>query len=280
MDFLAERYGRPDGRYGRVHHWIIHNEVDMGWVWTNCGARPELVFLDQYHKALRIAYYMARRHDPNARVYISLTQWWNRSADPAHCHPSRALLDDLTAFSAAEGDFAWGIAYHPYPDSLFEPKSWLDHNVDFTIDTPKITFRNIEVLDAWAKLPANRYHGTTVRSIHLSEQGPNSRDYSATALAEQAAAMAYVWKKIGELSSIEAFEYHNWIDNRGEGGLRIGLRRFPDDAESPLGAKPVWQLYRALATPGEDAACAFAKAIIGIASWDEVKQARLVSVTR
>ncbi len=230
MDLLAERYGRPDGLYGRVHHWIIHNEVDMGWVWTNCGARPELVFLDQYHKALRIAYYMARRHDPNARVYISLTQWWNRSEDPVHCHPARALLDDLSAFSAAEGDFAWGIAYHPYPDSLFEPKSWLDRNAEFTLDTPKITFRNIEVLDAWAKLPANRYHGTTVRSIHLSEQGPNSRDYSAQALAEQAAAMAYVWKKIGELSSIEAFEYHNWIDNRGEGGLRIGLRRFRDEA--------------------------------------------------
>jgi hypothetical protein len=280
MELLAERYGRPDGRYGRVHHWIIHNEVDMGWVWTNCGARPELVFLDQYHKALRIAYYMARRHDPNARVYISLTQWWNRSEDPAHCHPSHALLDDLSAFSAAEGDFAWGIAYHPYPDSLFEPKSWLDRNVDFTLATPKITFRNIEVLDAWAQLPANRYHGTTVRSIHLSEQGPNSRDYSAQALAEQAAAMAYVWKKIGVLSSIEAFEYHNWIDNRGEGGLRIGLRRFPDDPESPLGAKPVWQLYRALATPGEDAACEFAKAIIGISSWDEVRQARLVTVPR
>jgi hypothetical protein len=280
MDLLAERYGRPDGLYGRVHHWIIHNEVDMGWVWTNCGARPELVFFDQYYKALRIAYYMARRHDPNARVYISLTQWWNRSEDPVHCHPSRALLDDLSAFSAAEGDFAWGIAYHPYPDSLFEPKSWLDRNTDFTLDTPKITFRNIEVLDAWAKLPANRFHGTEVRSIHLSEQGPNSRDYSAPALAEQAAAMAYVWKKIAELSSIEAFEYHNWIDNRGEGGLRIGLRRFRDDAESPLGAKPVWQVYRALATPGEDAACEFAKGIIGISSWDEVKQARLVTLPR
>ena len=280
MDLLAERYGRPDGRYGRVHHWIIHNEVDMGWVWTNCGARPELVFLDQYYKALRIAYYMARRHDPNARVYISLTQWWNRSEDPAHCHPSHALLDDLVACSAVEGDFAWGIAYHPYPDSLFEPKSWLDRNAAFRLDTPKITFRNLEVLDAWAKLPANRYLGTTVRSIHLSEQGPNSRDYSEQALNEQAASMAYVWKKMAALSSIEAFEYHNWIDNRGEGGLRIGLRRFPDDPMSPRGPKPVWQLYRALATPGEDAACAFALPLIGIAGWDEVRQASLLGKPR
>ncbi len=78
------------------------------------------------------------------------------------------------------------------------------------------------MLDAWAKLPANRYRGTTVRSIHLSEQGPNSRDYGATALAEQAAAMAYVWKKIGGAQhAIEAFEYHNWIDNRGEGGCAM-----------------------------------------------------------
>ena len=31
MNFLAERYSRPDGRYGRIHDWIMHNEIGSGF---------------------------------------------------------------------------------------------------------------------------------------------------------------------------------------------------------------------------------------------------------
>jgi hypothetical protein len=105
--------------------------------------------------------------------------------------------------------------------------------------------------------------------VHLSEQGPNSPDYSDTALQEQAASMAYVWQKIKRLDSIQGFEFHNWIDNRSEGGLRIGLRRFPDDEQDPAGTKPVWHLYKALDTPDEQRASAFALPIIGISDWSQ-----------
>ena len=47
-------------------------------------------------------------------------------------------------------------------------------------------------------------HIGKVRAIHLSEQGPNSPDYSEKSLKEQAAAMAYVWKKIARLDLIGA----------------------------------------------------------------------------
>jgi hypothetical protein len=270
LDLLARRYSRADGRYGRVHHWIMHNEVDMGWVWTNCGARPELVFFDQYYRSMRLAHLVLRRQDPHAKVFISLTHHWSETADPATCFPSRDLLGRLLAFGRAEGDFDWGLAHHPYPSSLLEPRTWLDRDAEFRLDTPKITFRNLEVLDAWVRRPEVLFEGR-LRSVHLSEQGPNSRDYSDQALREQAAAMAYVWKKLDRLDSIEGFEYHNWVDNRHEGGLRIGLRRFPDDQQDPSGPKPIWHLYRALGTPGEDRACDFAKPIIGIADWEEVR---------
>ena len=108
-----------------------------------------------------------------------------------------------------------------------------------------------------------------MRSVYLTEQGPNSPDYSARALAEQAAALAFVWQKIRRLDTIEGFHYHNWADNRREGGLRIGLRRFPDDPDEPLGRKPIWHVYRALDTPDEAAAIAFALPLIGIGAWDE-----------
>ncbi len=225
--------------------------------------------MDQYHKAMRLVHLTARQYDPHARAYISLTHHWAQTVNPRFM-PSREVLEHLLAFSRAEGDFDWGIAHHPYPSSLREPKTWLDLGVDFTFETPKITFKNIEVLDAWVRQPAQLFLGRHVRSVHLTEQGPNSPDYSERALQEQAAAMAYLWPKLRRLDAIEGFQFHNWVDNRREGGLRIGLRRFPDDADDPLGAKPVWHVYRALDTPDEARATAFALPLIGIRDWSEV----------
>jgi hypothetical protein len=268
LDLLAKRYTRADGKHGRMHHWIMHNEVDMGYVWTNCGRKPELLFLSEYYKSMRLANAILKRADANAQVFISLTHHWAKTGDPATCFPARNLLGHLLALSKAEGDFDWGIAHHPYPASLLEPKTWLDEGADFRLDTPKITFRNIEVLDAWARQPEALFAGR-VRSIHLSEQGPNSPDYSQQSLSEQAAAIAYVWKKINRLESILGFQYHNWVDNRHEGGLRIGLRRFPDDESRPFGTKPVWHVYQALGTADEEQATAFALPLIGITDWSQ-----------
>ncbi len=173
LDFLAERYSRPGAPFGRIHHWIVHNEVDAGWVWTNCGEKPPVLYMDQYHKSMRLVHLVARQYDPHARAYISLTHHWAQTANHRFT-PSREVLEHLLAFSRVEGDFDWGIAFHPYPESLREPKTWLDRKATFAFDTPQITFKNIEVLDAWVRQPAQRFLGREIRSVHLSEQGPNS----------------------------------------------------------------------------------------------------------
>lgn len=270
MDFLTHRYSNPVNDLGRVHHWIVHNEVDAGWVWTNMGEKDSLVYMDTYHKSMRLVHNVARQYDAHAKAFISLTHYWNWTQDK-HFYHSRDLLEILLQFGSVEGDFEWGIAHHPYPESLFEPKSWLDEKATFDFDTPLITFKNIEVLDAWVKQPYTMYHGVEKRTVFLSEQGPNSKDYSTKNLMEQAASMAYVWKKLEVLSGIEAFQFHNWMDHRGEGGLRIGLRKFPDDADDPSGKKPVWYVYRDLGTAREKSSIEFAKEIIGITSWEEVR---------
>lgn len=275
MDFLAKRYSRPDKQFGRIHHWIVHNEVDAGWVWTNMGEADTLLFMDTYHKSMRLVQNIARQYNPHSKAFITLTHYWNWTLDK-HFYLSKDLLEILLEYSSLEGDFDWGIAHHPYPESLFEPKSWEDEKVDYTFDTPLITFKNIEVLDAWVKQPFTMYLGKHKRTVFLSEQGPNSRDYSAKSLAEQAASMAYVWKKMEVLDGIEAFQFHNWMDNRGEGGLRIGLRRFPDDEEDPAGKKPVWYVFRDLGTPAQEKAIEFAKDVIGIDDWEEVRYRKAV----
>ncbi len=73
------------------------------------------------------------------------------------------------------------------------------------IDTNLITFKNLEILDAWIQHPKVLYQGITKRTLLLSEQNPNSMDYSEKSQQEQAASLAYVWKKCvpaGELTHI------------------------------------------------------------------------------
>lgn len=269
LNFMAERWSRADGKHGRVHHWIVHNEIDAGWTWTNAGKLPALSYMDLYQRSLRLTDLIIRQYDPHALAFISLTHHWAESGSPRF-YGSRSMLETLARFTAAEGDYPWALAHHPYPQNLGKPRTWEDEQVNFTFATPKITPRNLEVLDAWMHREEMRYRGK-VRPVHLSENGFNSPDYSEKSLTDQAAGMAYAWKKMAPLESIKVWHYHNWIDNRAEGGLRIGLRRFPDAPGAPLAPKPIWHLYQALGTDRENAACAPYLETIEIPAWDPIR---------
>ncbi len=270
LDFLASRYSRADKKYGRCNHWIMHNEVDAGWEWTNMGEKTALIFMNTYIKSMRMCYAIARSYNPNSEVFVTLTHYWGWTSHPRF-YPSKDLMEILIQYTRAEGDFQWAMAHHPYPQSLMEPKTWLDKQVDFTFNSPLITFANLEVLNAWIKLPEVLYKGKIKRTLWLSENGTNSRTYSAQDLKEQAAGFAYTWKKMKILDGIDGFQWHNWFDNRGEGGLRIGLRRFPDDETDPGGAKPVWYVFKAADTPNEKEVFDPYKETIGIKDWKEAQ---------
>lgn len=269
MNFVAERYSRPDGKYGRVHSWIMHNEINSGFFWTTAGDKTMLTYLELYQKSMRLACLIARQYDPYAKPFISLDHCWTKLPDP-RSYAARDLLERLVDFSRSEGDFPWGIAFHPYPQDIFSPRTWEDSEATFTFQTPFVTFKNLEVLDAWARQPRTAFQGRTPREIQLTEQGLNSRDYSEQAQAEQAAGLAYAWKKIEPLTTITAFQYHLWADERSEGGLRLGLRKFADDPQSPQGKKPIWRLFQAIGTREEEPASRFAMPIVGVRDWSEV----------
>jgi len=268
MNLVTERYSRPDGKYGRVHHWIMHNEINSGFFWASAGTKRDLTYMDLYQKSLRVSWLLAGQYDSNARSLISLEHCWGRKAD-VRGYAGRDLMEHLVKFSRREGDFPWAIAFHPYPQDIFNPRTWEDSEALFDFSSPYITYRNIEVLDAWARLPRVAYRGQP-REIQLTEQGLNSPDYSEKSLRDQAAGMAYAWQKIQPLSTITAFQYHLWADDRGEGGLRLGLRKFGDDPQDPHGIKPIWHLYKALGTERFGEQAAFAKEVLNIKEWGEV----------
>ncbi len=248
IDFLAQRYSRPDKKQGRITHWILHNEVDSGWIWTNAGDKAPLAYMDDYIKSMRIVSLVTRSYNPHAQVFISLTHCWTRPHEPdnPHFYAGRDLLVILQRHSEVEGDFPWGVAYHPYPENLLEPRTWLDRSATMSFDTPRITMKNIEVLDRWLRQKPYLYQNQ-VRTILLSEQGFHTPDYSPESQQFQADALEYTWRKIAPLDSVEAFHYHRWIDHPGEGKLRCGLRTLPSSDSGPLGEKKkAWRVWREL----------------------------------
>ena len=105
----------------------------------------------------------------------------------------------------------------------------------------------------WVLDKAHLYKGADKRILFLSENGTNSPSYSESDLEKQAAGAAWAWKKVSALEGIDGIQWHNWRDNKAEGGLRIGLRRFSDDAEDPSGKKPAWYVWQAAGTANESA---------------------------
>lgn len=267
IDYMASRYN--GGSRGRIHHWIIHNEVDFASEWTNMGDQPEMRYIDTYIKVMRVCGLIARKYDPNASPLISLTHCWN-SADGQYA--PKDLLEDLNKFSAAEGDFRWGVAYHPYPQNLALPAFWKnDTKSTYSLNSDYCTFKNLEVINAWILKSENMYKKSEKRILFLSENGTNSPSYSDSDLALQAAGAAWALKKVYALSGIDAIQWHNWRDNKDE-GLRIGLRRFPDDSTDPSGKKPVWYVYQAAGSSSESAVFDPYLPTLGLSSWDGLIQ--------
>lgn len=252
----------------RISHWIMHNEVDFANEWTNMGDQPMLRYLDRYIKSMRICYNIARQYDQNASVLGSYTHCW---AKVDGNYAPKKMLEATVAYSEAEGDFRWGVAYHPYPQDLTKPSFWVnDTQATYSMTTRYITFKNLEVIDAWIKQKENLYKGTTKRVLFLSEQGTNSPSYSQTDLALQAAGGAWAWKKVSKLDGIDAIQWHNWADNKAEGGLRIGLRTFAEGSVSNLTPKPVWYVWKAAGTAEEDSVFDQYKTTLGISDWDSI----------
>lgn len=265
LEHMASTHCTPGNR---ISHWIMHNEVDFANEWTNMGDQPMMRYLDRYIKSMRICYNIARQYDQNASVLGSYTHCWAK-ADGSFA--PKMMLEKTVEYSSAEGDFRWGVAYHPYPQNLTKPSFWIDDTqATYSLNSKYVTFKNLEVIDAWIRQKENFYKGKTKRVLFLSEQGTNSPSYSESDLALQAAGGAWAWKKVSKLDGIDAIQWHNWADNKAEGGLRIGLRTFAEGSVSDLTPKPVWYVWKAAGTAEEDSVFDQYKTTLGISDWDSI----------
>ena len=269
LDFLAKRYCRSDNCYGRISHWIMHNEVDGGLSWTNMGVKSVTIFSDTYIKSMRMCYNIVHQYDQNSEVFISFSHGWNIAAGGGW-YKVRDMLDFMNLFSKAEGDFFWSLACHSYPAQLGNPCTWDDAQATFSMDTEYVTLKNLEVLDKWVSIPQNQYKGGIRRSVWLSEAGTCSPSYADKDLQNQAAGFAFGWKKINALEGINGIQWHSWFDHLGD-GARLGLRKYNDE-EYQGEAKPVWMTYQKAGTDTENEYFEQYLQRIGIDSWEGIIQ--------
>jgi hypothetical protein len=272
MSFLTERWSRPDQKYGRVVGYILSNEVNSHWFWSNLGRATMQEFADDYLRTVRIAHTAIRRQSSWARVYLSLDHHWNircAAGDRYQTFAGREFLEYFARRAREQGDFDWQLAYHPYPEDLFKPDFWHDKTATTNADTPRITFKNLEMLTEFMNRPELQYAGKS-RRIILSEQGFHTPAGESGELL-QAAAFCYAYKKVEALNTIDAFILHRHVDNDNEGGLLLGLRRNKPAGGEVRPKKLIYECFRLADTPQWESAFACALPIIGLKSWDAVE---------
>ncbi len=268
-DFLAGRWSDPAAPHGRVVGYIVGNEVNSHWFWSNRGRGTLAEFVADYEPAVRIVHESVRRHADWPRVYLSLEHHWNiryEAADDDQAFAARPFLEAFARLARDRGDFDWHVAFHPYPENLFEPRFWNDRTATDGDDTPRITLRNLPVLTRFLAREEMRHRGRPRRVI-LSEQGFHTPD-GPDGETLQAAAYCLAHRLVRDQPDIDAFILHRHVDHAEEGGLRLGLwTRQPDSLSTPDRPKRIHECFRAADTPDEEAAFAFALPIVGLDSW-------------
>ena len=261
LNEIAKRYRNHQRSPGGITNWIAHNEIDFHTVWTNMGRQPRELVMETYYRSMRMIDLIARQHNPHARVFASLTHHFNVADDGRWQRLApRELLETLQRYSNIEGDFDWGVAYHPYPESLFAKVAWEDKKVSDDLDTPLITLQNLEVLGRFLEQPSMRNQAGDVRGVLLSEQGFHTDSYSDESQNRQAGSLWWTMQKVRQMPWIESFIYHRWIDHPKEGGLMLGLRTLPSKQDPSGKRKRSWYLYQAI---GTDREAAIAKGLPG-----------------
>jgi len=268
IGFLGKRYTRVDRKHGHIGGYIVGNEVQSHWYWHHLGEQPVESVVRQYADQVRLTYYALKEQVKNPRVFISLDHHWTamHGDAPQRAIPGRTFLDAFAQDIRERGDIPWHVAWHPYPENLFRPGFWHDKQAWHAFDTPKITFKNVEILPAYLDRKSLRFDGTPRRVI-LSEQGFHAGD-DQNSETLQAAAYAASFVRIRATPGIDAYILHRHIDHPREAGLKVGLRRYE---VGKLGEKrKLHAVFQAAETESQTTAFHFALPIVGIEQWSSM----------
>lgn len=282
VEFLASRYAGGQEKYRSLKGMIVSNEIDSQYIWGNAGEKTAEEYMEEYTETLRLTYLAGRKYYDNLRVYVSLDHLFNISYDQASClapqpkryYCGRRVLELLNENGKRDGDFAWSVAYHPYPEDLDHPDFYNDRTACFYFSTPRITYKNIEMLPAYLAQEHFLYRGQE-RRIILSEQGFNSKDDGITEY-QGAAAYCLAYQKVKALPTIDMMMNHAYVDNKYEFGLHLGIRKADEDG-SPGDPRPIYYCMKDMGTDQESRCVEEARNFIGGPLFDSILHPKIVA---
>lgn len=250
LHFLAERYGRSDNAYGHIANWIVSNEVNAETEWNYMGHPSVSQYAMYYSNMMRITYQAVKSVCSHARIYMPLDMFWNNSTSTTR-YDGKQMINLVSAYLKAEGDIAWGVAFHPYSNPLQEPEWWND-NAEFSENAGFISMQNISVLTDYMQKSDLRDPDGQVKKIICSEEGYTSYSNNQGAVEwKSAAAYAYAYYVVEANPYIQAITVMRQKDANVEqaGGLHNGM--WYDNSLKTyctFAKKPVWTVWKYIDT--------------------------------
>ncbi len=240
MEFLADRYSKDSSR-GFIQTFVIGNEIDYSYEWNQIisyemdsegNPIPAKVSLDkymeEYARTLRLANLAVKKYNGNMQVLVPLTKSWAQSGytnykkSKTHrmynSYAPKDILDWLSKYEKARGDYNWGLAYHCYPvtvetlEPLYKDQTYKTRITGSYKTTPFMTPSNLELLELYLEQKANKF-GSTVRSVYLTEQGAACNANTTANMNIQAANLAQIYYRAAHLKSIKSIDLFHPIDN-------------------------------------------------------------------
>lgn len=270
--FLAKRYS--DIGVGRIHNWVIGNEVNARSDWNYMNEVGVEGFTAEYAKVMRVFYTAIKSVNANARIFMSIDHTWDRNYRDGRGYDGKDMVDAMARNCAAYGNFDWGVDFHPYPVALTCPTFWnypqpykSMNLTNGTENTPMLTPDNMYVLTDYMMKAPNLDRSGQVRNIIISEIGFGSSEKSNPQKI-QAAALAYAYYNAAYNQHIDAFIAVRDIDVAYEvaQGLPFGLKN-PDGTP-----KEAYSVYKNV--DQNPAAVAGYAAVVGASNWQQVIHAR------
>lgn len=234
-EWIASTYGN------KLDAIVLGNEIDFPNVWNynydfeNNGMPDIEDYVEEYYRTLRLATLAVSRYVDDLPVLVPFTHYWSThgndempaelyNVDAEYSYATKDILDVLFEKTNSQGNFYWGIAPHPYAASLLTSDpigfdSLYPELVTGELDSPLLTFENLEVLDEYLH-QEDKLYNNEVRPVFLTESGIEANDGDHTQgndadeeqQKKQAASIAYIYYKASLLDSIKRWPYLHTTD--------------------------------------------------------------------
>ena len=273
--FLAKRYNGKNG-HGKITNWVVGNEINNQY-WNYMGDLDVSAYTSKFQRAFRVFYTAMKSVSANDNIMFSLDHYWNMlpEAAPVGKYKGKDILLAFHNYEEAEGYMDYGLALHPYPYPIYSPNFWDDDKtgrVNDTVDSPIVNFKNLHVITDFMSMDSMKNRKGEVRKIFLTEEGFSSIAKGVDKSTEQAAAVAYSYFIVDNNPYISAYLMSRQEDNDDETkhGLAFGLSSIVNHQLVP---KPAHEVFKWIDNPSATEGIAdFARAVIGIDSWDQLIQ--------